>query len=102
MYTSSQLLGPGTEAATRLEFPDFSNLVASQESLISQIPSEVDICQPGPYSGYFVIANVRVSAGRSQEPGAQSCCSLPVLRGSFLSSFSVCCSCSFVLSLQHC
>lgn len=43
LYTSSQLLRPGTEAAARLEFPDFSNLVASQESLISQLPSEVGI-----------------------------------------------------------
>lgn len=64
MYTISQLLGPGTEAAARLEFPDFSNLVASQESLICQIPSEAGIC-PGPCSGCFVIT---VSA--RQEPTA--------------------------------
>lgn len=52
VYTSPQLLGPGIEAAARLAFPYFSNLTASQQSLMA--PSDVGICQPGFYLWLFL------------------------------------------------
>lgn len=92
VYTSSQLLGPGTEAAARLEFPDFSNLVAFQESLICQIPSEVGICQSGSYS--FCDHQCQCKAGVNSL--LLSSAAPYLLSGLLLEC--LCCSPSFVLS----
>lgn len=54
VYTGPQLLGRGIEAVAWLEFPCFSNLTASQQSLMAQLPSDVGICQPGFYSWLFL------------------------------------------------